>query len=248
MRYLLLLTILLVSFSCVSSRYIHIPPLISNLEEKGDYAVSGSIATSSGVRTLNANAYYAISDHFVAHIGFTESKDYVKDRFNAQGNVTNMALGYTNNNKNKTFYIENFLGYGFGNIRNTELQNADSFADFSFSNIYNQFNLNLKRNDGGVKRENYFSFHLPIRVEYVQLNSLAFTNYDIAEERNIRDNPNLLIFTVSKAIHYNFKHFTLGLFVSYHSPTNGLELLTAENAYIGFTANWRSFLKGKKKR
>jgi hypothetical protein len=246
--YLLVLLTTLFLFSCYPARYVHAPLIISGIEKKGDHTISGSFSTTTDTKNFNINGSYAISNHLIVQSSYTNRDDYSTENYNytTQGGALDFAIGYTNNSIKKRFYVESFLGYGFGEVNNTNLESTSSYANFKYDKIFSQFNFNLKLNTD-LSKSNYFSLHFPIRLEYLNYNKIAFSNFGRNSLEYLSENPTIFVFSIGKTLSYNLENATVSLLGTYHSPTTAVSFFTFGNAYIGFGVSWRNFLKKKKR-
>jgi hypothetical protein len=252
MKYFLFIVLsLLLLTSCLPPHYIHAPLITADLEKKGDYTISGSLAASSETINFNFNANYAITDHWILQTSITHRDDYLNgNTYDSKGNSVDAAVGYNTISSNKNFYVESFMGYGSGTFKNTSIEEVNSFANFGYNKFFSQVNFNYRINNSD-EDTNTFSFHFPIRLEYVYFNEINYNGEGTGIEKNqieyLKDNPNKWILSLGKTISYRFDNLKLNLFASYHSPTKADEFVSLGNVYIGFGISWRNFLNKKNK-
>ena len=252
MKYILFILVSLLLFtSCLPPHYVHAPLITSDIENKGDYTISGGVDVSTESKNFNVNSNYAITDHVIVQASATYAKNHsdLKD-YNSNGKSIDVAVGYTNISSDKHFYIENFMGYGHGNFNNIHFEDNTRYANFSYDKFFAQLNLNYRTHNYD-EDINTFSFHIPIRLAYVNYNKIAFTslgNFSLGSQiEHLRENPRRLMLSTGKTISYRFDNVKLNLFASYTTPTKATELLTFGYLYVGFGVSWRNFLKKKKR-
>jgi len=118
--YIVVLFALFFLFSCLPAHYVYTPLVVSDIEKKGDYSVSGTFSTSPETKNFNINGHYGIANHWILQASITNRDDYLKAyKYDTKGNSFDVAIGYTNVTPVKNFYIESFIGYGSGNLNNT---------------------------------------------------------------------------------------------------------------------------------
>jgi len=248
--YIFVLFSILFLCSCMPAYYIHTPLIVSDIEKKGDYNISGSFATSSEAINFNFNGNYAVTNHWILQSSITNRNDYLKDaKYDSEASSFDVAFGYTNISSDKNFYIENFLGYGIGKFKNISLEDVNNFANFGYNEVFSQLNLNYRLNNAN-ENTNTFSFHVPIRIAYVHFNEINSNNtesgFEVSQIEFLRENPNKWMISIGKTISYRFNDVKLSVFGSYHSPTKAEEFITFGNIYFGLGFSWRNFFKQKK--
>ena len=234
--------------SCLPAHYIHTPLIVSDVEKKGDYNISGSFATSSETKNFNFTGNYALTNHWILHSSITNRNDYSNEsKYDSKGSSFDVALGYTDISSDKNFYIENFVGYGIGKFKNIGIEDVNNFANFRYNKVFSQLNLNYRLNNAD---ENTFSFHFPIRITYVHFNEINYNGtengFEIRQIEFLRENPSKWMISIGKTISYRFNDVKLSVFGSYHSPTKADEFITFGNIYFGLGLSWRNFFKQKK--
>lgn len=239
----------LLMFSCLPAHYIHTPLTVSDIEKKGDYNISGLFATSSETKNFNFNSNYAVTNHWILQASITNRNDYSKNhKYDSKGSSFDAAIAYTNISSDKNFYVENFIGYGRGKLKNTGIENVNNFVNFGYSKIFSQLNFNYRINNTNESK-NTFSIHFPIRIAYVHFNEINYSGFENdIEYRQIeflRENPSKWMISLGKTISYNFNNVKLSLFGSYHSPTRTDEFFTFGNIYFGGGISLRNFFNKK---
>lgn len=243
----ILFTVLVLS-SCLPAHYIHTPLIVSDVEKKGDYSISGTLAASSEAKNFNLNAHYGITNHWIMQTSITYRDDYITNKYDAKGSGFDVSLGYTNISSDKVFYVESFLGYGSGMLNNTGVD-ANSYANFGYDKLFSQFNFNYRLNSAD-EDTNTFSFHFPIRIAYVHFNEIKYNGtgngFENSQIEYLRENPNKWMISIGKTISYRFNDVKLSVFGAYYSPTKTDEFITFGNIYFGAGLSWRNFLKKKR--
>ena len=247
--YIVVLFALFFLLSCLPAHYVYTPLVVSDIEKKGDYSVSGTFSTSPETKNFNLNGHYGIANHWILQASITNRDDYLKAyKYDTKGNSFDVAIGYTNVTPVKNFYIESFIGYGSGNLNNTGIENTVNYAKFGYNKIFSQFNFNYKLNST-VEDLNTLSFHFPIRIAYVHFNEINYNNtgggFETRQIETLIEDPWEWKISVGKRISYRFKDVKLSLFASYHSTTNAVELFTFGNIFIGGGISWRNFFNKK---
>jgi hypothetical protein len=248
--YIFVLFVILFIFSCLPAHYIHTPLIVSDIEKKGDYNISGSFATSSEAKNFNFNGNYAVTNHWILQASITNRNYYLKDsKYDSKGSCFDVAFGYTNISSDKNFYIENFIGYGSGKFKNIGIEDINNFANFGYNKVFSQLNFYYRLNSAD-ENTNTFSFHFPIRIAYVHFNEIKYNStengFEIRQIEFLKENPNKWMISIGKTISYRFNDVKLSVFGSYHSPTKADEFITFGNIYFGIGFSWRNFFKQKK--
>ena len=243
--YIVVLFALFFLFPCLPAHYVYTPLVVSDIEKKGDYSVSGTFTTSPETKNFNLNGHYGIANHWILQASITNRDDYLKAyKYDTKGNSFDVAIGYTNVTPVKNFYIESFIGYGSGNLNNTGIENTVNYAKFGYNKIFSQFNFNYKLNST-VEDLNTLSFHFPIRIAYVHFNEISYNStgggFGTRQIETLIDDPREWKISIGKIISYRFKDVKLSLSASYHSTTNAVELFTFGNIFIGGGISWRNF-------
>jgi len=226
----LLLAPLLYVTSCAPTHYIYNPLIIADVEEKGDYNVTGSVAISMDNINYHLNANIAVTDHLIFQSSVTNLSDNSKTyNYDTKGNYYDFSIGYTNNNTNNDFYIESFVGYGLGNLKNIGIEDSSRYANFKYNKFFSQVSLNYKVNQ--------LYFHIPIRIayaDYTTINHGTFLNNTEGKMLNyFKENPSKWMLSIGKTISIKVDQFKFNAFASYHSPTQIEELITFNNVYVG---------------
>lgn len=238
-------------FSCLPPHYTHTPLIVSDVEKKGDYNISGSFTTNPETKSFNLNSNYAVTNHLILQASITNRNDYLKGRkYDSKGNSFDVAIGYSNISSDKNFYIENFIGFGSGKLKNITIEDVNNFTNFGYNKVFSQLNLNYRAHNANQSK-NTFSIHFPIRIAYVHFNEINYNGFENGFEYRqieyLRENPNKWLISFGKTVSYRFNNVKLSLFGSYHSPTSADNFFTFENIYFGAGISWRNFFNKKNK-
>ena len=234
--------------SCLPTHYIYNPLIIADVKEKGDYNVSGLFTTSIYSKNLHLNSNYAVANNLILQSSITYLVDHF-DQYNydARGYYADFAIGYTNNTSDKLFYIENFIGYGRGNLNNIGINDPARYANFRYNKYFSQLNFNFKINNSTTFLNN-LTFHIPLRVAYIHFDKINYTSLYGWGDNSIeylKENPTKLIISAGKSIDYRLDNFKFSLFISYHTPINIDELLLLNNVYMGAGITYQNSLNRK---